>query len=281
MENLTDLSIYIVHYSKLLDRKEFLNKIINENKIYVEWITEKNFETINKPLINSKNILGISEKKLGMDLGVTSRSLVFTRRKARVQGYILFLRSFIGGKNNTYTTGSLPPKIPLPISSQEVQYMHITALKKGIESNSKWILVLEDDAIPSIGAFNLVRDLAKFKISSNTWINLSSGAGLLRTKSDDKPDEYGLFRVVPASTRCAVAYMISRDLAKKMIQNIDEHGLPDWLNIDLIYQALLRKAKAKAFWQEPVIFLQGSEDGSYKSQFEDIRQSRYQPKTIL
>jgi len=269
----SDLSIYIVHYSKLLDRKTFLDKMINENKITVEWITENNFNSVKKSVINSKKVLGISEKKLGMDLGINSRSLVFTRRKARIQGHILFFRSFIGKRNNLYTTGSLPSKVPLPISWQEVQYMHITALKKGIKSKSKWILILEDDAVPIEGAFNLIKDLARNMNSSNTWINLNSGAGLVRTKSEGEPDKYGLFKVKPASTRCAVAYMVTRDLAIKMNKIIDEYGLPDWLPIDLIYQALLRKTKATSYWQEPAQVIQGSEDGSYKSTFDVIRKS--------
>jgi hypothetical protein len=269
----SNLSIFIVHYSKLTDRKAFLNNMIQENKLKVEWVTESNFDLVKRPLINSKRILGISEKKLGMDLGISSRSLVFTRRKARLQGYILFFRSFIGRKNNTYTTGSLPPKTQLPISWQEVQCMHVTALKKGIASESKWILILEDDAVPTKEAFDLIEDFTKNINTLNTWVNLNSGAGLMRTKSDSEPDMYGLFKVKPASTRCAVAYMVSRDLGLKMNDIIDKHGVPNWLPIDLIYQALLRKCKATAYWQDPPIFIQGSENGSYKSTFEVIRRS--------
>jgi hypothetical protein len=134
-------------------------------------------------------------------------------------------------------------------------------------------LILEDDAVPIEGAFNLIKDLARNINSSNTWINLNSGAGLVRTKSEGEPDKYGLFKVKPASTRCAVAYMVTRDLAIKMNKIIDEYGLPDWLPIDLIYQALLRKTKATSYWQEPAQVIQGSEDGSYKSTFDVIRKS--------
>ncbi len=274
----SDLSIFIIHYSKLTDRKAFLTKMVQENKLRVEWVTESNFDIVKRPSIDSRKLLGISEKKLGMDLGVNSRSLVFTRRKARFQGYILFLRSFFGGKNNTYTTGSLPKKTPLPKSWQEVQCMHITALKKGIISKSKWILILEDDAVPNRGAFKLIADLTKNINSFNTWINFNSGAGLLRTKSDREPDLYGLFKVKPSSTRCAVAYLVSRDLAIKMSEVIDDYGVPNWLPIDLIYQALLRKCKATAYWQDPPSFIQGSESGDYRSTFEVMRKSLNNPE---
>jgi hypothetical protein len=273
-----ELSIYVVHYSKLIDRKCFLDEIFEKSEITVGWVTENNFSYIKRPLVKSKKVLGISEKKLGMDLGINSRSLVFTRKKARLQGYILFIRSYFSKKNNILTTGSLPPKVPLPNSWQEVQCMHITALRKGLATNNKWILVLEDDAIPVKGAFDSVENLVKNIKPFNTWINLNSGAGLMRTESDKKPDAYGLFPVIPASTRCAVAYMVSRDLAVKMIDLIDEHGVPNWLPIDLVYQALLRKSKAKAYWQDLPIFIQGSEDGSYKSEFEISRRTLNEPE---
>ena len=274
----SNLSIFIVHYSKLLDRKAYLNRIIQENKLQVEWITENDFTYIKKHLISSRKILGISEKKLGLDLGINSRSLVYSRRKARLQGYLLFFRSFIGKKNNSYTTGSLPPRVALPTSWQEVQHMHLAALRRGIASNSRWILILEDDAVPTNGAINLTIDIAKRLNKLNTWINLNSGAGLIRTKSDLVTDEYGLFKIKPASTRCAVAYMVSRDLAIKMLRLIDMNGVPDWLPIDLVYQALLRKTKATSYWQDPPSFIQGSENGNYISTFEVSREGLYKPK---
>jgi hypothetical protein len=270
MSSIKSMSIFIIHYTKLIDRKAFLDKVIIKNNILVEWITEKNYDLFKSTFISEKNIIGVSPKILGMDLGVTSRSLVFSRRKARLQGYILFLRSFIS-KNNMYTTGSLPMKKSLPKPQLEVQRMHITALKRGIDTNSKWILILEDDAIPTEDAFDLVNKIAESFKPINTWINLNSGAGLKRTKSDPAPDSFGLFEVTPAATRCVTACLISRDLAIKTIELVDKHGLPEWLPIDFILQAALRKTKARAFWQEPVSFLQGSEEGHYKSSLEGKR----------
>ena len=271
MPNIKNISIFIIHYSKLIDRKNYLDKIIINNNISAEWISEKDCYPFESTPINEKNILGISPKILGMDLGVNSRSLVFSRRKARFQGYILFLRSFISHKNNLLTTGSLPIKTSLPEPQLEVQRMHITALKRGIQTNSKWILILEDDAIPTEGAFDLVNKIINNFKAVNTWINLNSGAGLKRTKSDPNPDSFGLFQVTPAATRCVTACLISRDLALKILELVDKHGLPEWLPIDFILQAALRKTRARAFWQEPVCFLQGSEEGHYESSLEGKR----------
>ena len=271
MINSQNYSVFIVHYTKLENRKAHLSAYFEKCNVQSEWITEKNYDSFKTAPISEKNIMGISPKMLGMDLGINSRSLTFSRRKARFQGYVLFLRSFISHKNNLLTTGSLPIKKSLPVPQLEVQRMHMTALKRGIETNSKWILILEDDAIPTEGAFELVNKIIENIKPTNTWVNLNSGAGLKRTKSDPTPNSFGLFQVSPAATRCVTACLISRDLGIKILELVDKHGLPEWLPIDFILQAALRKTKARAFWQEPVSFLQGSEEGHYKSSLEGKR----------
>jgi hypothetical protein len=264
-------SVFVVHYTELKNRKAHLSYYFEKWNVQAAWITEKNYDQFKSSPTSRINILGVSPKMLGMDLGVNSRSLVVSRQKAKFQGYFLFLRSYISHKNNLLTTGSLPIKKSLPKPQLEVQRMHMTALKRGIETNSRWILILEDDAIPAEGAFDLVNKIIDDFKAVNTWINLNSGAGLKRTKSDPTPDSFGLFQVTPAATRCVTACLISRDLALKILKLVDKHGLPEWLPIDFILQAALRKTKARAFWQEPVCFLQGSEEGHYKSSLEGKR----------
>jgi hypothetical protein len=248
MINSQNYCVYVVHYTKLKKRKAHLTDYFKKYNVESEWITEKNYASFKSTSISEKKIMGVSPKMLGMDLGINSRSLVFSRRKARFQGYVLFLRSFISHKNNLLTTGSLPIKKSLPEPQLEVQRMHMTALKLGIDTKSKWILILEDDAIPTEGAFELVNKIIENIKPINTWINLNSGAGLKRTKSDPIPDSFGLFQVTPAATRCVTACLISRDLAIKILELVDKHGLPGWLPIDFILQAALRKTKACAFW---------------------------------
>jgi hypothetical protein len=271
MKSQRDLSIYIIHYSKLIDRKANLIEILNRSAVSAEWVTEKDFEFFPSAKIEQRRVLGVSRKILGMDLGVNSRSLVYSRKKARIQGFILFMRSYLSLPNNLYTTGSLPNKIELPKHQLELQQMHLTALRRGVLRGSSWILVLEDDAIPADNAFQLVDDLINSYKPKKTWMNLNSGANLIRTSSDPRPDKFGLFRVIPAGTRCAAAYLVSKDLAIEILRLIEKFGRPTWLPIDLVYQAALRKTKAKAYWQEPVSFLQGSEAGHFKSNLDGRR----------
>ena len=255
---------FVIHYSKLIDRFTFLSKQLNKSSINATWITEKNFKTYEWSDLGSGSVFGISEKILGMDLGVNSRSLVTSRRKARMQGWILYARSFMAKSGNRLTTGSLPNKVKLEQKWLEALSMNITALEMGVRSEREWILILEDDALPNKGAFELTNRICD-NYSGKTWINLNSGANLKWTNSDPKPNEFGLFKIKPAATRCSVAVLVSKELAIEMLKNIRKFGLPNWLPHDVCFQALLRKTGAKAYWQEPASFGQGSEDGAYKS----------------
>lgn len=143
--------------------------------------------------------------------------------------------------------------------------MHVYALFLFLQSDCEWGLFLEDDAIPEQDFFIKLEKIAKLKRKKPIWINLNSGAGLVRTSSDPQPDKYGLFRVIPANTRCATAYMINRAYAVRLKDLILVHGLADWLPIDLFYQVANRKLRAKSFWIEPPVVVQGSESGRYDS----------------
>ena len=271
MRNLPNVSIFVVHYSKLKDRRVYLEQNLNKNGILGEWVTEENFIDFQNSSFKAPEIFGISAKLIGMDLGVNSRSLVFSRRRARFQGYSLYVRSFFAREGNTLTTGSLPQRKILPKSQLEIQRMHLTALQRGVEKSTKWILVLEDDAIPTLEAWQILDGITQGVVSGNIWMNLNSGAGLKRTSTDPSPNQYGLFRVKPAATKCATAYLVSRNLAIQILALAKIHGIPEWLPIDLVFQAALRKLKAKAYWQEPETFIQGSETGSYQSNLDGRR----------
>jgi hypothetical protein len=272
MNKKNPLHAYVVHYSPLLDRRSFLSANLIVQDIASTWVTENDFLNFDEDFYQPKKILGVSEKLVGMDLGINSRSLSRSRQKARAEGIILLFRSYLS-KNNNFVTGSIPAKQKMKNSMIELQKMHLTALAIGTKEQENWVLVLEDDAVPSEAANEKITSIVKNLPPVNTWISLNSGAGLHRTKSEKLKKELGIFRVKPAATRCAVAYLISIDLAKKIIDSALSEGVPNWLPIDFYYQVLLRKFKSTAYWTDPAFFEQGSETGKFISGFEHIRQS--------
>lgn len=262
--------VFVVHYSKLTERRSFLSNSLNNLGIEPMWVTEQNYLDYKEEILVAGKILGVNEKLVGMDLGINSRSLTRSRRRSRIEGAFLFVRSYFSGENN-YSTGSLPVKKKLGNAWLELQRMHLTALSQGVERESEWILILEDDAVPTKEAFSKINKITQGLKPNNTWLNLNSGAGLKKTKSEKVLEPFGLFRIKPAATRCAVAYLVSNDLARKIVNSAMTIGIPDWLPIDFYYQVLLRKFRAKTFWIEPVLFDQGSESGEFESGFNKYR----------
>jgi hypothetical protein len=243
----------------------------------LQFVTEKDIRVYRYS--TNESVFGISKKLIGMDQGINSRSLVYSRRKAKVQGYLYYLLSYVGPINKRYpelTTGSLNAVKKLPKSALEVQAMHFRALELGVSDNSDWIFIIEDDAVLNYEEktiheiINKITQEIKYK---KVWIDLNDGANLKRTKSEKKIDGNNLFRVRPPTTRCAVAYLITRNLAKEILNLIEVYGSPEWMYIDNLYQVATRKLKAKSFWQDPPIFSQGSDSGKYESGFESQRKS--------
>lgn len=260
----------MVHYSKLAERRSFLSNSLDNLGISPIWVTEQNYVDYKTEISVKGKIIGVNEKLVGMDLGINSRSLTRSRRRSRIEGVSLLVRSYLS-KGNEYSTGSLPVKKKLDNAWLELQRMHLTAVSQGVNNGLKWILILEDDAVPDKESFYKLNEIAQELNPNNTWLNLSSGAGLERTKSEKRCGKNGLFRIKPAATRCAVAYLISRDLAIKIVNSAIHEGIPNWLPIDFHYQVLLRKFRAKAFWIEPVLFNQGSESDLFNSGFDKFR----------
>lgn len=258
-----DLASYVIHYSPLTDRRTYLESQLSS--IEPEWITEEDVVPESLPWRHNERVLGVSKRQIAADLGVNARSISSTRRQARLEGCYLRYLSFLGGRFHSHTFGSLPRFKRLPKQILELNAMHIYALFLFLQSGKEWGLVFEDDAVLKPSFFEKLEEISKLRYTRPVWINLNDGADLVRTESDPIPDQNGLFRVKPPTTRCATTYLINRNYVLRLKDLILVHGLPDWLPIDVFYQVANRKLRALSFWSEPSIVIQGSESGKYKS----------------
>jgi hypothetical protein len=255
----------IVHYSPLKDRYEYLSRI-DTGLLSLNFITEKNAQILNQKFTHTKKVFGISQIKYGFNLGVNARALASSRRSATIEGLRLLGIGLIHPKYRYVMTGSIPPFTKLTKNQLEVSAMHVAAIKAGYESNMPWILVLEDDArISGSIEFDIESVCKAFQKARKVFINLNSGAGMIHTKSDPKPNAQGIYRVRPLGVRCTTSYLINRMTAAKLLELFRAEELQDWLPIDVQMQIALQKIKAKTYWQDPPMFIQGSEDGSYSS----------------
>ena len=255
----------VVHYTPLKDRYEYLSGI-DGKLLSLNFITEKNPDISNLKFVHTKKVFGISPIKYGFNLGVNSRALSTSRRSATIEGLRLLAIGLMHPRYRYVMTGSIPQFTKLAKNQLELSAMHVAAIKAGYESNMPWILVLEDDARIS-GSFECdIESVCKmFQQESKIFINLNSGAGMIHTKSDPKPNVLGIYRVRPRGVRCTTSYLINRITAGKLLDLFHNEELQDWLPIDVQMQIALQKIRAKTYWQDPPMFIQGSEDGSYSS----------------
>ena len=258
------LNIQIVHYSPLTQRLAYLKDV----KFHYEtsFVTEKDIDRTYINYVHTEKVFGLKPIRYGFNLGINARSLKFTRRKSTIEGIRLILIAVLFPKLKSVTTGTVPNFTKLKDNQLELSAMHLSALKAGLKSNQDWILILEDDAVLSRDFKNeITLIIKKYSHKKKIFINLNSGAGMIRTESDPKPNELGIYRISPLGIRCTTAYLINRKTAKCLDNLFDEHGIQDWLPIDVHMQIALQKIRAKTYWQDPPLFSQGSEDGSYES----------------
>lgn len=262
-----NLAIFIVHYTPLEDRKKRLELALNKSRNKVYWISEKDIE-FNSSLFNHElKAFGISFRKICMDRSNNSRSIIKSRRKARVEGWLLYLASLTLPRKIAYLTDNSSP-IREREAILELTLMHIECLKLSQNLDLDWCLILEDDAVFEIETLeHLLQHTPWLENAYPAWYNLSAGAGLNRTKTDAFPDRFGFFRVKPFGTRCASGYLINRLFIQESLSLISRYGIPDWTAIDVIYQMLQRRMRAKAYWQDPPSVFQGSETGQHPSNF--------------
>lgn len=262
------IAVSIVHCTRFTDRKKYLDKqLLALGETTVNWCTERDLDSEDFVFKYSKGAFGLPISVIGFDLGVNARTLVKSRRTAYWEGIFLFLRFLLTRKKHLIL-GSVPSRNEtLRNIDFEVQKMHLLALHHGVSTGSNWILVLEDDSIFEPSEFQRIYQIAKyFNPRHPIWISLNGGAGLVRTKSDKWLDFEGLYRVKPSAVRCSSAYLVSSSFANEFLSLIDRWGIPDWLPIDYIFHLSMRRiSKVRTFWQDPPIFLQGSEIGAYKS----------------
>jgi hypothetical protein len=232
----------------------------------LSFITEKNSWVAKQKYAHTEKVFGVKPIKYGFNLGVNSRALSTTRQSATIEGLRLLAIGLILRKYRHVMTGSIPPFSKLMKGQLELSAMHVAAIQAGYESKMPWILVLEDDARIS-SKLNLdIESVCKmYQKKRKVFINLNSGAGMLHTKSDPKPNELGIYRVRPIGVRCTTSYLINRFTAGKLLDLFRAEKLQDWLPIDIQMQIALQKIKAKTYWQDPPMFTQGSEDGTYSS----------------
>ena len=219
--------VYVLHYTKLTDRKERLDKMFLTHGIDVEYITEFDQEDLTQELIDGS----------------------YDRRK----------ESYDTKVHPAYGSRSTPHRV-LNMAEISCTFKHRLAIQKIAEECPNHGLIFEDDAIL---VPNFVSQFNQFlQTTPDDWGAIFMGccAKLRVPKHLQKPNQNAYLMGHPAS-RGGDSYLLKNDTAKKIASTMDTFvTISDW---ELGYQ--IYKHDINTYWWEPPLVVQGSENGLYKS----------------
>jgi GR25 family glycosyltransferase involved in LPS biosynthesis len=223
--NLKIKDLYVVHYTKLVERKQNILTQFDPIVENIHFIEEYDQESLTDELISE------------------------WYQPSTEQWY---------ERNNLWGKAGLPmtPFRIINLAEVSCTIKHIKALEKIAENGTGFII--EDDVL-------LVNNfLEEFNKSidnlPNDWDIIMVGAGCNMHVKDIQKD-IRFYRVPDPATRCLDSYLVTQSAAKKILSTIKPfQTISDW---EFAWQFHINNLVT--YWMEPSLCVQGSEIGLYKS----------------
>lgn len=222
--------VYIIHYSKLKERRSKIEDIFSESDIEIEFIIENDKEEIQK-----------------------------FRDSFYENDYLRYFE-----KANVYDNFHSPRPPFRQLSDGEISCAskHMISLQKASE-NEGYTLILEDDVIPMQKKF-LDKISTYMKEIPNDWdvvfLGLGCGQDFIDRTKKIKVTE-NIFKVSHPASNCAEAYIVNKKSSKLILDKIKPVQLP----FDCEIAFAMGKTEMNVYWILPPLFYQGSVTGEYNS----------------
>jgi hypothetical protein len=280
-------NVFVAHYSKNTHRRREMERRLDQHHVEAEWIVEYDAEEVD---------LGTGDLRVGSKHYSHFRFLLENGDGAGGSS---------GGAEHSPFAFDGFTSTPLSKGQVSLGLKHVEALRRMVERDSQYSLILEDDAVLSTDFNDRIGELFSLATAngSRSFGMLFVGAGLGRcwdiaecwqqhpptsassatlgvsgTPSFASRTEgrvylkhwsgIGLPQTVSVDNlvRLTDSYVISRAYAEKILEKI----LPLAFPIDLQYNYLLNTldlphSSVGIFWAEPAIVHQGSRTGLYRS----------------
>lgn len=251
------MKTYIIHFSKLKERRGFLETSQTIKALNPEFITEKDIEgKINgePPIGKIGNQVKTIQHILLMNLCEIGK-INLQRLTKREKECIFF--NFKRDAINAYSQ-----------KNYELSLQHYRAYEHFLNTNDRHALILEDDSLPIYtNPSNTIRTIGKMieKLENDNafFLDISDSLGLQGAKNQYSKDI--IDKVENGRTRCSSSYIINRKLAEELIRKKNEIALP----IDWHLSYVMKSEALKTYWSTIILFIQGSENYIYKSNQED------------
>jgi|TARA_B100000214_G_scaffold82643_1_gene56159 GR25 family glycosyltransferase involved in LPS biosynthesis len=229
---ISNLLIQIIHYSKLSDRKEFIDKLFKDENLEIDYVLDYDKEALN----------------------TAPEEYNYVKNEDQFLGKIIKLWKIYDEKYRILSDAEL-----------SCYFKHLKSLYNIANSDKEYGLILEDDVINLKPIKNNLHSVIN-KFSKTDWdiVFLGRGAGKDFIKSKSKKDLFNLKYLKPThpASNCAEAYIIKKKSAGLLYESMKEFTLPyDW---EMAYKMFELDFKVR--WYYPPLFKQGSQDNTYKSE---------------
>lgn len=219
--------IYIIHYTKLTERKEHILSVLENVNIPYEFIE----------VYDKENLIGNTYYNPNEEL---CENKIRPLWNIREHGFRI-------------------------LNDNEISctIKHIIAIKKISEECEECGLIIEDDAIPYHNNFiTQIEDL--ILMAPKNWGSIFFGEGCGNDFIGLKEKEHisgKLFKVKHPASNCAEAYVLHKNSAKIVSESMSSFQLvSDWEMASAFYTNNL-----DVYWNVPPLFYQGSKSGKFKS----------------
>lgn len=226
------LKIYIIHYSKLKERKKNIQLLLDPLSIDYEFI-----ESYDREELQDVNITKFYED----DENIFNKKVKLWEENG-----------------NQYSTMSE--------SELSCSIKHLEALKKIQNGINEFNLILEDDVIPKYKDF--LGHISSLLQKTNSWDVLFIGEGMGEKYRKTKIGRRRLnpfktiFKMDHPATNCLEAYIVKKSSVAKILDGLIPINLViDW---ELAYQ--FYEKNMNIYWSKKSIFLQGSKNNIYQSE---------------
>jgi GR25 family glycosyltransferase involved in LPS biosynthesis len=226
------LNTYVIHYTKLKERKDNIISLFNDNDFNLNFIEEFDKEEITKENIR----LFYNPNKELFDSKISP----------------LWDNSIHKFRYLTYPEASCAIK-------------QVLAIKQVSEQENEYALIIEDDVLPKNSNFSKEIENV-ISNSPKDWdaIFIGEGCGeeFIKFKLNDfQKINDKVYKANHPATNCAEAYILKKSSAQKIYENI----IPFQLAFDWELAYIFYKLKMNIYWAIPPIFVQGSKNGTYNT----------------
>lgn len=150
--------------------------------------------------------------------------------------------------------------LPRPLRTGEISVIlkHYYALSRIAQGTLTYGLIAEDDILTKKDSHeNFDVSMQEFYDCNGDYLDLAGGCGL--AVGDVKAS---IARIYPPATRTNACYVVSRELARRLVNNFFPFVHPiDWHLMYLLNDLNI----GKCFWATREVFIHGSESGAYIS----------------